>query len=138
MKRLLLALTSLLLGAYFGYTKQEDIVLHTQFQTIDEITLCTGTNDGMCIKTVDKVKELLPLELQKIIVDSTQFIEVYTGDRQDFLKRMTTEEMIPILHDMDKVGYHSLEAWGGATFDACLRFLNEVGGRPVFFLDGFN
>ncbi|MBQ8303173.1 MAG: oxaloacetate decarboxylase subunit alpha [Clostridia bacterium] len=39
--------------------------------------------------------------------------------------RMTTEEMIPILDDMDKVGYHSLEAWGGATFDSCLRFLNE-------------
>jgi oxaloacetate decarboxylase alpha subunit len=39
--------------------------------------------------------------------------------------RMTTEEMLPILEEMDKVGYHSLEAWGGATFDACLRFLNE-------------
>ena len=39
--------------------------------------------------------------------------------------RMTTEEMLPILETMDKVGYHSLEAWGGATFDACLRFLNE-------------
>jgi len=39
--------------------------------------------------------------------------------------RMTTEEMIPILDDMDKVGYHSLEAWGGATFDSCMRFLNE-------------
>ena len=39
--------------------------------------------------------------------------------------RMTTEEMIPILDDMDRVGYHSIEAWGGATFDACLRFLNE-------------
>ena len=39
--------------------------------------------------------------------------------------RMTTEEMIPILDDMDKVGYYSLEAWGGATFDSCLRFLNE-------------
>ena len=39
--------------------------------------------------------------------------------------RMTTEEMIPILDEMDKVGYYSLEAWGGATFDACLRFLNE-------------
>ena len=38
---------------------------------------------------------------------------------------MTTEEMLPILADMDKVGYHSLEAWGGATFDACMRFLNE-------------
>ncbi|MBQ8289820.1 MAG: oxaloacetate decarboxylase subunit alpha [Clostridia bacterium] len=39
--------------------------------------------------------------------------------------RMTTEEMLPILDAMDKVGYYSLEAWGGATFDACLRFLNE-------------
>ena len=39
--------------------------------------------------------------------------------------RMTTEEMLPILKTMDEVGYHSLEAWGGATFDACLRFLNE-------------
>jgi oxaloacetate decarboxylase alpha subunit len=38
---------------------------------------------------------------------------------------MTTEEMLPILEQMDKVGYHSLEAWGGATFDACMRFLNE-------------
>ncbi len=39
--------------------------------------------------------------------------------------RMTTDEMLPILSEMDKVGYHSLEAWGGATFDACLRFLDE-------------
>ncbi len=39
--------------------------------------------------------------------------------------RMTTEQMLPILEDMDKVGYHSLEAWGGATFDSCMRFLNE-------------
>ena len=39
--------------------------------------------------------------------------------------RMTTEEMLPILETMDQVGYHSLEAWGGATFDACMRFLNE-------------
>lgn len=39
--------------------------------------------------------------------------------------RMTTEEMLPALPLMDKVGYHSLEVWGGATFDACLRFLNE-------------
>lgn len=39
--------------------------------------------------------------------------------------RMTTEEMLPILEDLDKIGYHSLEAWGGATFDSCMRFLNE-------------
>ncbi len=39
--------------------------------------------------------------------------------------RMTTEEMLPILKTMDEVGYYSVEAWGGATFDACLRFLDE-------------
>ncbi|MBQ2766454.1 MAG: oxaloacetate decarboxylase subunit alpha [Clostridia bacterium] len=39
--------------------------------------------------------------------------------------RMTTEEMLPVLTMLDEVGYHSLEAWGGATFDACLRYLDE-------------
>ena len=39
--------------------------------------------------------------------------------------RMTTEEMLPALPMLDKIGSHSLEVWGGATFDACLRFLNE-------------
>lgn len=39
--------------------------------------------------------------------------------------RMTIDDMLPILDKMDKVGYHSVECWGGATFDSCLRFLNE-------------
>lgn len=39
--------------------------------------------------------------------------------------RMRTEEMLPVLPLLDKIGYHSLECWGGATFDSCLRFLNE-------------
>ncbi len=39
--------------------------------------------------------------------------------------RMTLDEMKPILPAMDKVGYYSCEAWGGATFDSCLRFLDE-------------
>ena len=39
--------------------------------------------------------------------------------------RMTTEQMLPIVDTMDKVGYHSVEMWGGATFDASLRFLKE-------------
>ena len=39
--------------------------------------------------------------------------------------RMTTEQMIPALEALDKVGFHALEAWGGATFDSCLRFLDE-------------
>jgi len=39
--------------------------------------------------------------------------------------RMSTEEMLPIIEKMDQVGYHSVECWGGATFDSCLRFLKE-------------
>ena len=39
--------------------------------------------------------------------------------------RMTTEDMLPALEILDEIGYYSLECWGGATFDACMRFLNE-------------
>lgn len=39
--------------------------------------------------------------------------------------RMTTEDMIPALEKLDKIGFWSLECWGGATFDACMRFLGE-------------
>ncbi len=39
--------------------------------------------------------------------------------------RMGINDMLPILEKLDLVGFHSLEVWGGATFDACLRFLNE-------------
>ena len=39
--------------------------------------------------------------------------------------RMRTEQMLPMLSALDKIGYNALEAWGGATYDSCLRFLNE-------------
>lgn len=47
------------------------------------------------------------------------------GHQSLIATRMTTEEMLPILEVLDNVGYNALEMWGGATFDACLRFLNE-------------
>ena len=39
--------------------------------------------------------------------------------------RMTMDEILPMLDDLDKVGFYSCEVWGGATFDACIRFLDE-------------
>ena len=39
--------------------------------------------------------------------------------------RLKTDEMIPILKELDDVGFYSLEAWGGATFDVCMRYLSE-------------
>ena len=47
------------------------------------------------------------------------------GHQSLFATRMTTEEVLMSLNELDKAGYYALEVWGGATFDACLRFLNE-------------
>lgn len=47
------------------------------------------------------------------------------GHQSLMATRLKTEEILPILEKMDKAGYYALEVWGGATFDACLRFLNE-------------
>ena len=47
------------------------------------------------------------------------------GHQSLFATRMTTEEVLLALKELDQVGYHALEIWGGATFDSCLRFLNE-------------
>ena len=41
--------------------------------------------------------------------------------------RMTTQEMLPMLEQLDKIGFHSLECWGGATYDACLRLTRTRG-----------
>ncbi|MCF0150993.1 MAG: oxaloacetate decarboxylase subunit alpha [Firmicutes bacterium] len=52
--------------------------------------------------------------------------------------RMGTEQMLPIVDKMDQVGYYSVECWGGATFDACLRFLKEdPWDRLRAFREGF-
>lgn len=47
------------------------------------------------------------------------------GHQSLLATRMTTKEILEIIPDLDKAGFHALEVWGGATFDACLRFLNE-------------
>lgn len=47
------------------------------------------------------------------------------GHQSLIATRMTTDEMLPMLEKMDKIGYNALECWGGATFDVCMRFLKE-------------
>lgn len=62
------------------------------------------------------------MENKKILITETILRDAH---QSLIATRMSTEEMLPILSDLDKVGYYSLECWGGATYDACLRFLNE-------------
>lgn len=47
------------------------------------------------------------------------------GHQSLLATRLTTEDILPVASLLDKAGYYALEVWGGATFDACLRFLNE-------------
>lgn len=47
------------------------------------------------------------------------------GQQSQIATRMPLSDMLPALDAMDRAGYHALEVWGGATFDSCLRFLNE-------------
>ena len=58
---------------------------------------------------------------------SVKFTETVLRDGQQSLiaTRLKIEDIIPVLADLDQVGYHALEVWGGATFDSCMRFLNE-------------
>ncbi|MFA6002341.1 MAG: pyruvate/oxaloacetate carboxyltransferase, partial [Thermoleophilia bacterium] len=56
-----------------------------------------------------------------LITDTT----LRDGHQSLWATRMRTAEMLPILASMDDIGFYSLEVWGGATFDTCIRFLNE-------------
>jgi oxaloacetate decarboxylase (Na+ extruding) subunit alpha len=61
-------------------------------------------------------------EMKKIGITDTSLRDAH----QSLLAtRMRLVEMLPIVEKMDQIGYHSLEVWGGATFDACMRFLDE-------------
>jgi oxaloacetate decarboxylase (Na+ extruding) subunit alpha len=62
-----------------------------------------------------------------IILNPIKITETALRDGHQSLiaTRLKTEEILPILEKMDSAGYYALEVWGGATFDACLRFLNE-------------
>jgi len=69
-------------------------------------------------------KEYMENQLHKIplrITDTT----LRDGHQSLWATRMRTEDIMKIIDVIDNVGYYSLECWGGATFDVCLRFLRE-------------
>lgn len=52
-------------------------------------------------------------------------VDLRDGQQSLLATRITTEEFLPILSKMDQVGYEAIECWGGATFDSCIRFVND-------------
>ena len=61
-------------------------------------------------------------ENRKVLITDTILRDAHQSQAAT---RMRIDEMVPVLEQLDEIGYYSLEAWGGATFDTCLRFLNE-------------
>lgn len=72
------------------------------------------SNNSICETTIAPAK---PVKFSSV--------EFRDGQQSLLATRMRTEDMLPILGKMDRVGYESMEMWGGATFDACIRFLGE-------------
>ena len=62
------------------------------------------------------------MEKKKILITDTILRDAHQSQAAT---RMRLDEMVPVLSQLDEIGYYSLEAWGGATFDTCLRYLNE-------------
>ena len=62
------------------------------------------------------------MENKKLFITDTIFRDAHQSQAAT---RMKIEDMIPALERLDQIGYWSLECWGGATFDVCMRFLNE-------------
>lgn len=65
----------------------------------------------------DKVEVKNPLKIQDLTMRD--------GHQSLFATRAYLEDLLPIAEEMDKVGFYSMEVWGGATFDSCHRFLGE-------------
>lgn len=70
---------------------------------------------------------MIIIERGLILDKKVRFVDTILRDAHQSLiaTRMATEQMLPILETLDKAGYYALEVWGGATFDSCLRYLNE-------------
>ena len=64
----------------------------------------------------------LKMEKRKVMLTETILRDAHQSQAAT---RMRIDEMLPVLEQLDDIGYYSIEAWGGATFDSCLRFLNE-------------
>lgn len=73
-------------------------------------------------KSVPPELEVLPAPGKKLLITD---VALRDGHQSLLATRMRTEDMLPIAQKLDAVGYWSLEVWGGATFDTCLRFLKE-------------
>jgi oxaloacetate decarboxylase alpha subunit len=84
-------------------------------------------NNNNAVKSDKKEKTSRIAKIENLNVAKVGITETALRDAHQSLMatRMRIEDMLPVAEMMDEIGYHSLEVWGGATFDSCMRFLDE-------------
>ena len=87
----------------------DDVIVDngTTYTSINDIVVCKGFGDEECLETVDKVEQILPLELQTIILNTTDRIEVYVGNKDDFLNYMQDKRI-----HTDRIAYSGITGFG--------------------------
>ena len=87
----------------------DDVVVDggTTYTSINDIVVCKGLGDKECLETVDKVEQILPLELQTIILNTTDRIEVYVGNKDEFLNYMQDKRI-----HTDRIAYSGITGFG--------------------------
>ncbi|MCF0248148.1 MAG: oxaloacetate decarboxylase subunit alpha, partial [Synergistes sp.] len=89
-----------------------------------KVSAAAGTPAKITVeeKKPETVKNDAPKKKARVGIMETAFRDAH---QSIMATRLRTDDMLPICEAMDEVGYHSIEMWGGATFDAAMRFLNE-------------
>ena len=82
----------------------DDVVVRN---SINDIVVCKGLGDKECLETVDKVEQILPMELQAIILNTTNRIEVYVGNQDEFLNYMQDKRI-----HTDRIAYSGITGYG--------------------------
>jgi oxaloacetate decarboxylase alpha subunit len=81
----------------------------------------------MAVKMLDFLKNVVRNPNNQENTKKVEITELVLRDAHQslFATRMRIDDMLPIADKLDKIGYWSMESWGGATFDACIRYLGE-------------
>ncbi len=87
----------------------DDVIVDsgTTHSSIQDIVVCKGLRDKECIETVDRVEDALPMELQAILLDTTSRIEVYVGNKDEFLNYMSDKRI-----HTDRIAYSGITGYG--------------------------
>ncbi len=105
---------------------RESKILTTMEDTRKKINNDNGSKGNITLKN-DSMPEHILLEEKSRLKKPLKITDTTLRDAHQSLlaTRMTTKEMLPVCEKLDAIGFYSMEVWGGATFDSCMRFLDE-------------